>query len=239
MRQLPLGLPAPKQKPRRGRPPLTAAQRRARGSLVPRVARPEIKARNPLHVTLRAKRDVPSLRSKGRFVRMREAIRAGAARFGMRVVQFAVMHDHLHLVVEAHDKEALTRGMQGLAIRVAKAINRGDRRGKVFRDRYHAVVLDSPRQVRNALAYVMLNGRRHDRRHGPVGPARWIDPFSSGYWFDGWSEDVDALKRTAARHLDFPEDAPVAAPRTWLLGVGWRRVRLIDPSEVPGDRSPV
>jgi putative transposase len=227
MRQLSLGLPKPKEKPRRGRPRLTDAQRRARGSLVPRVARPEIKARNPLHVTLRARRDVPSLRSKGRFVRMREAIRAGADRFGMRVVQFTVMHDHLHLVVEAHDKRALSRGMQGLA-------NRGARRGKVFRDRYHAVVLDSPRQVRHALAYVMLNGRRHDGKHGPVGPARWIDPFSTGYWFDGWATDVTALKRAAARQVDFPPEAPVAAPRTWLLGVGWRRARLIDPSEVPG-----
>jgi len=234
MRQLSLGLPSPKEKPRRGRPPLTAAQRRARGSLVPRVVRPEIKARNPLHVTLRARHDVPSLRSKGRFLRVRDALRAGADRFGMRVVQFTVMHDHVHLIVEAHDKVALSRGMQGLTIRVAKAINRKERHGKVFRDRYHAVVLDTPRQVRNVLAYVMLNGRRHDRKHGPVGPARWIDPFSSGYWFDGWRTDVTALKRTAERHVDFPAEPPVAAPRTWLLGVGWRRSRLIDPSEVPG-----
>ena len=234
MRQLSLGLPGPKEKPRRGRPPLTDAQRRARGSLVPRVARPEIKARNPLHITLRAKRDVASLRSKGRFLRVRDALRAGADRFGMRVVQFAVMHDHVHLIVEAHDKDALSRGMQGLAIRLAKAINRRERRGKVFRDRYYAVILDSPRQVRQALSYVMLNGRRHDRKHGPVGPARWIDPFSSGYWFDGWSTDVTALKRAAARHLDLSTEPPVAAPRTWLLGVGWRRARLIDPSEVPG-----
>ena len=203
---------------------------------MPRVPRPELAARNPLHVTLRARRDVPSLRSKGRFVRLRDALRAGADRFGMRVVQFAVMHDHVHLVVEAHDKRALSRGMQGLAIRVARAVNRNERHGKVFRDRYHAVVLDSPRRVRNALSYVMLNGRRHDRKHGPVGPARWIDPFSSGYWFDGWSIDVSRLKRAAERELDLPDEAPVAAPRTWLLGVGWRRARLIDPSEVPGPR---
>ena len=234
MRQLSLGLPKAKEKPRRGRPRLTDAERRARGSPVPRAARPGIKARNPLHVTLRARREVASLRSKGRFVRMRGAIRAGADRFGMRVVEFAVMHDHVHLVVEAYDKQALSRGMQGLVIRLARAINRGERRGKVFRDRYHAVVLDSPRRVRNALAYVMLNGRRHDGKHGPVGPARWIDPFSTGYWFDGWASDVTVLKRAAERQVDFPTEPPVAAPRTWLLGVGWRRARLIDPSEVPG-----
>jgi REP element-mobilizing transposase RayT len=233
MRQLPLGFVAP-QRRRPGRPRLTDKQRRMRGSLVPRVTRPELKARHPLHVTLRAKRDVPSLRTKGRFLRMRDALRAAADRFGMRVVHFAVLDDHVHLIVEAHDKHSLSRGMQGLAIRVAKAINRGERRGRVFRDRYHSVVLETPRQVRNAIAYVVLNARRHDRRNGQPPPARWIDPCSSGYWFDGWRGDVRDLRRVAERHLDFPACAPVSAPRTWLLGIGWRRTKLIDPSEVPG-----
>jgi hypothetical protein len=128
--------------------------------------------------------------------------------------------------------------MQGLTIRVAKAINRGERSGKVFRDRYHSRELETPRQVRNAIAYVVLNARRHTERHVRRSerprPARWIDPCSSGYWFDGWRGDVDGLRRIAARHLDFPAEPPIAAARTWLLGVGWRRWRLIDPSEVPG-----
>jgi len=141
------------------------------------------------------------------------------------------MSDHVHLIVEAHDKRALSRGMQGLAIRIAKAINRGERRGKVFRDRYHAIVLATPRHVRNALAYVILNARRHDRNRDG---ASWIDPFSSGYWFDGWRRDVERLKRESARHLDFSFESPCAAPRTWLLGVGWRFRGLIDPSEIPG-----
>src|SRR5262249_39906427 len=137
---------------------------------VPRVARPSLSERNPLHITLRALRDAPSFRSKGRFKRIRTSLGAAADRFGMRLVHFAVMADHLHLIVEARDKRALSRGMQGLAIRVAKAANRGDRTGKVFRDRYHAVVLDSPGRVRNAVAYVLLNARRHGSR------ANWIDP---------------------------------------------------------------
>jgi REP element-mobilizing transposase RayT len=198
------------------------------------VVRPELKARHPLHVTLRAKREVPSLRSKGRFLRMRDALRAAADRFGMRVVHFAVLDDHVHLIVEAHDKQALSRGMQGLTIRVARAINRGERSGKVFRDRYHSRVLETPREVRNAIAYVVLNARRHARRSGQPQRARWIDPCSSGYWFDGWRGDVEGLRRGVERHFNFPAEAPVAAPRTWLLGVGWRRRSLIDPSEVPG-----
>ena len=223
MKQLALPLPKVAKKPRRGRPPLTEAERKRRGSLVRRVARPELKARNPLHVTLRARADVPHLRRTARFRRIRSALRAASSRFGMRVVHFAVMGDHLHLIVEAHDKAALSRGMQGLAIRVARAVNRGERKGKVFRDRYHAAVLDSPRRVRNAIAYVLLNSSRHARgaRRTP-----WVDPFTSGAWFDGW--------RRAIGVLGAEEPAPVAAPRTWLLGVGWRRARLIDPDEVPG-----
>lgn len=232
MRQLPFAFANPRKR-RRGRPRLTTQQRRVRGSLVSRGPRPEVDARNPLHVTLRARRDAPGFRAKHRFLRMRDSLRAASERFGMRVVHFAVMNDHVHLIVEADDRRALSRGMQGLAIRLAKASNHGDRRGKVFRDRYHAVALESPRQVRNTIAYVLLNGRRHARQSG-LGPARFIDPCSSGYWFDGWNRDVTSLKHATNGELDCRVAVPVAAPRTWLLGVGWRRVRLIDPSEVPG-----
>jgi putative transposase len=224
------------QPKKRGRPPLTEAQRRERGSPEPRVARPQIKASYPLHVTLRVRDDVRSLRSKDRFRRIRDALRDASDRFGMRLVHFAVLDDHVHLIVEARDKEALRCGMQGLIIRVAKAINHGERSGKVFRDRYHAVALDSPRRVRDALAYVILNARRHSHKGAASmrASAPWIDPCSSGWWFDGWRGDVTPLKRLAAREMDFDVEPPVAAPRTWLLGAGWRRAGLVDPSEVPG-----
>lgn len=230
---MPLAFADPRRRGR-GRPRLTDAQRRARGSPVPRVPRPVLDPHKPLHVTLRALWAVPSMRTRGRFRRVRDALRAGAERFGMRVVHFAVMDDHVHLIVEAEDKASLARGMQGLTVRVAKAVNRGERQGKVFRDRYHAVVLENPRQVRHTIRYVLLNARRHQRRMGRVGPARWIDPCSSGVWFDGWSVDVAALVRETERRFGAPGERAVAAPRTWLLGVGWRRARLIDPSEVPG-----
>lgn len=84
---------------------------------------------------MRTRKDVPSLRAKKRYRRIRSALAAAADRFGMRLVHFAVMKDHLHLIVEAVDKRALSRGMQGLNIRVAKASNHGERSGKVFRDR--------------------------------------------------------------------------------------------------------
>ncbi|HET6612160.1 MAG TPA: hypothetical protein VFG83_09235, partial [Kofleriaceae bacterium] len=86
------------------------------------------------------------------------------------------------MICEAHDAMALARGMQGLNIRIARALNKlMRRRGKVFEDRYHARILRFPRQVRHALCYVMNNGRRHGVHTDP-GP----DPFSSVSYFEGW-----------------------------------------------------
>ena len=54
------------------------------------------------------------------------------------------------------------RGIRGLAIRIARAVNRAWlRRGRVWGDRYHAHSLRSPREVRNALVYVLQNFRKH------------------------------------------------------------------------------
>ena len=147
---------------------------------------------------------------------------AAKERFGARVVHFSVQRDHLHLIVEAADVRALVRAMRALAIRLAMRLNRWwRRRGRVFADRYHARVLKTPREVRNALAYVLLNGRRH----GVSGVG--IDPCSSGAWFDGWADpSARALETTAI----------VAAARTWLLRVGWRRHGPIGLGELPGRR---
>jgi len=95
--------------------------------------------------------------------------------------------------------------MQGLGVRVAKALNRAlGRRGKVFADRYHAHILRSAREVANAVAYVVGNMRVHAARRGvPLHPEA-VDPMSSE-----WERDI------------------VVAPRTWLLRWGWLRVRPV------------
>ena len=84
-------------------------------------------------------------------------------------------------------------------------------------------VLRTPREVRHAIAYVLLNARRHAGRRVREWVAR-MDPASSGRWFEGW--------RTPQAHA--PDVPAVAAPRTWLLALGWRRRGLIDPGEIPG-----
>lgn len=117
--------------------------------------------------------------------------------------------------------------MKAVASRLARAVNRTfDRFGPVLHGRYHLRILRTPREVRSALAYVLLNARRHWRERNGTAPPVRLDEASSARWFEGWKR---RLKAPLVR--DPPE---VAGPRTWLLSVGWRRHGLIDPAEIPG-----
>lgn len=178
-----------------------------------------------MHVTLRVRAGIASLRSRT-FVRvLRNSLREACER--ARVVHFSVQRDHLHLILETTDKQALASAMKSIAARVARAVQRVFRRkGPVLLGRYHVRALRTPREVRNALAYVLLNARKHWAERAGGGPPVQIDEASSAAWFDGWSRRLQPL---ASR-----EPPPVAPPCTWLLRVGWRRHGLIDPAEVPG-----
>jgi putative transposase len=170
----------------------------------------------PAHVTLRAAHLPASLRTPSVFVAVRAAL-GRASRATFRVIAFSVQCDHVHLVVEGDDTRALARGMQGLAIRVAKAVNRVlGRHGAVWGDRYHARDLTSPRAVRNALVYVLQNHRKH-------GHSERFDACSSARWFDGWRRARQTLATSS----------PVVTARTWLARWGWRRHGLLDPDEAP------
>lgn len=170
-------------------------------------------------MTLRAVPGLASLRGARLFPAIRVAIRLASHEcFG--VAHFSVQSNHVHLLVEANGREALIRGIQGLAIRVARAVNRAlARKGKVWGDRYHSRALRTPREVRSALLYVLMNWKKHRAVSRPV------DLCSSGPWFDGW------LNRPAM--LPAGLTPPVAAPRTWLLQVGWRRHGLVSATEKP------
>jgi REP element-mobilizing transposase RayT len=184
--------------------------------------------RHPSLVTWRVKRGIPSLRSARLVREIESSFRASSERGRFRVVHYSIQRDHVHLIVEATDASSLACGAKSIGSRLARAVNRVFRRtGAVLADRYHAVALRAPRAVRNAIAYVLLNGRRHLAKLGrEVDPRGRIDPASSGRWFAGWRSREDPAA-----------DAPATAtPRTWLLGAGWRRAGLIDAKEIPGRR---
>ena len=182
---------------------------------------------SPIHVTIRVRREIPSLRSR-RFIRdFRKSLRKACERGAFRVVHYSLQRDHVHMVVEASGKKALGSGMKSISARLARAVNRVfARSGPVLDGRYHARVLKTPREVRNALAYVLLNARKHFwQREGKSPPVR-LDEASSGRWFDGWKVRPRGPTGSAERE--------VALPHSWLLTSGWRKHRLVDPAEVPG-----
>jgi hypothetical protein len=151
---------------------------------------------------------------------LRDAMARGSS-VAFRIVHFTVQSNHIHFLVEAEHRDKLTRGMQGLAIRLAKAINRAaGRRGRVWNDRYHARAL-RPREVRNALIYVLANRRKHGGR--VIGS----DACSSGKWFSAWR----AVRGVGLDHMS------VAPPQTWLLRIGWRRCGPVEVTDAPAVRS--
>jgi putative transposase len=203
-------------RPRAGRKPTGP---RARTS---HRARPAHCGRHPVHVTLRLQAGLPSLRRKDARAAISRAFAAGRERFGFRLTHFSLQTNHVHLITEANDRRALSRGMQGLLVRLARALNRlWNRRGSLLADRFHARALRTPREVRSALVYVLHNARHHGLR------LPGIDPCSSGPWFDGW-------KQILALAAGFPG----VRPSTWLLREGWRRHGLIGIEESPSRESP-
>jgi hypothetical protein len=154
------------------------------------------------------------------------SLRRGCERSEFRVVHYSVQRNHAHFIVESSSTGALSCGLRSLCSRFARAANRVIRRtGKVLVDRCHVRTLRTPREARHAIAYVLLNARKHAAEYGRVArTAVAPDPASSGRWFDGWKNPVRP-----------PIDPPaVARPQSWLLSKGWRSWRLLALDEIPG-----
>jgi REP element-mobilizing transposase RayT len=178
-------------------------------------------------VALRLVEGMPSLRGSKPVRYVRRCIQlAHKERF--RVVHFSVQSNHVHLIIEAEDSRALSRGLQGLKIRLARRLNAlFGRRGTPFTDRYHAQPIRSPRQARHAIGYVLGNLRKHAAEHGRTLGRNWVDPFSSATTFDGW-----ACATVTSDGATKP--GVTAEPEFWLLRTGWRRYGPLDPNDVPG-----
>ncbi len=210
-------LPLPQRKApgrRGGARPGAGRPKKLPRSPLPRVARPSFKSL-PVHVTLRVRPEIARLRRRDQHLAIRRSLRSTCLKADFRIVHYSIQGNHLHLLCEAANKRALARGVQGFSSSVARRINNTmGRHGKVFADRHHAHLLRTPREVRNALVYVLNNWRKHDEH---LAHPDWrVDPFSSADVFDGWAREVSPQ---IAR--DGP--TPVAPPSLYLLTIGWRR----------------
>jgi len=156
-----------------------------------------------VHVTFRVRDDVWNLRSQRCFRLIEAALEEARGHYGVRIVEFAVLGNHLHLLAEADDSASLSRAMKGLLVRLARSLNGlMDRKGALFADHYHSRLLRTPSELANALAYVLGNSAHH------YGGTAGIDRFSSA-------------------HCD--RERVLSRPTTWLLRHGWKRARRRPP----------
>ena len=186
-------------------------------SYVPHRTRPKV-YNGPVHTTVHLIDGLPCLRSEPEHACIVKAIGAAQQRFGCQIVDFSVLSNHLHLILEAPDAERLSQAMKSLLVRIARGLNKlWKRKGSIFRERFHCVVMKTVAQIRRTVTYVLQNARKHGMQLWP------IDPCSSGSWFDGWERPPPPQRRAN----------PGVPPRTWLLSTGWKRHGLIRFEESP------
>ena len=217
--QLALAFPVPK---RRGGARCGAGRKPRKVHLrqTPHRAQPVHRRAHPVHITLRA--GLRALRTQ----RVARTLLAGlrdSNRDWFRIVHYSVQDNHVHLIVESEDRQALSSGIRGLMVRIARRVNSVlCRRGRFWADRWHGRALEGPRQVRNALVYVLHNHRKHSRSAA-------LDPLSSVGSFNGFASALPATFRAIGPPC-------TAAATTWLLKSGWRQRGLIRATEGPAVR---
>ncbi len=190
--------------------------------------RPRVEPRHPLHVVIRVIGGV-RLRRRAGWRAVRHALGITLRRHDFRICHVSIQASHVHLLVEADDRVALARGMQGFQIAAARRFNLLRRRkGVLFSDRYHPVAIDDPRQVRHAVSYVLNNWRRHGEH---IGSSLRLDPYSSATTFADWNP------RPRSETDPERDRLPVVLPATWLLSTAWRRHGTIAPHARPGPLS--
>jgi REP element-mobilizing transposase RayT len=219
-RQLSLALPHTHGGRRRG------AGRPNRSGLQAHRKRPTLNPRHPLHVTLRLEAGLPSLRKKEVFRALCHAVKL-ARQQGLRIAHFAILSNHVHLIVEPQGA-AISKALQSFGISLGKRINAlAQRKGRVFRERYHFEILATPTQVKNALNYVLTN----EARHRGSGVQVKLDPFSSATAFKDWKRLTRSVEFLPTTWPDSAIEAwlseILSPPRSWLLTQGWQRARAL------------
>lgn len=192
---------------RGGKRPGAGRPRKRERPGIPHVRRETFRPYQPVHVTLRIADWVWNLRSERSFSIIHRALDAARCRTDSRIVHFGILGNHIHLIAEAIGERALSNSIRALSIRLARRLNRMmRRRGPVFADRYHAHVLRTPAEVRNAVRYVVGNYAVHAARWGEPSRRRSADPYSSA---------VVRAPRVGQLSL-FPQEV-VRPAETWLL----------------------
>jgi putative transposase len=181
-----------------------------------------------MHITARARAGLPSFRAQ----RIARLIWLQMRRLNdktFQIVHFSIQKNHVHLIVEADDREAVIRKMSGFMISFAKRLNRqvlGNRRGKVWSDRYFRRDITRAGEMHSVLRYVFGNAKKHGLM--PL-DAPLLDGLSSAWTFDGW--DLKIVPPDERLRWKPPR------PRTDLLKRDWIAYGLLRVADGPRARA--
>ncbi len=109
-----------------------------------------------------------------------------AEKKGLRVVHFSLEHNHIHLIAEVENDQALSKGMRSITVTLVRGLDKG----AIQLERFHLHVLKTLKETENALDYVLFNHLKHGGKR--------LDQFSS------YGSKVEArsyiLKRAILKH---------------------------------------
>jgi putative transposase len=111
----------------------------------------------PFHIVQKANHSDPIFESDSDFAAYRNLLKRGLPASATRLLAFAVMNNHVHLILLPEFGDSLSRLMRALAGSYARYFNttRAEK-GRVWQDRYYSTPM-SPRHLHHALRYVELN----------------------------------------------------------------------------------
>ena len=184
-----------------------------------------VKGRYPLHITVRFCQGLPNMRTKKMFQIFRRAVVAAKAH-GLQVVEFALLGNHYHLMLEADDNSQLNGAMKSLNISLARRMNHLlGRKGAVVSDRFDLKILKTPTQVRNALIYMFANAAKHFKTKQVFCWFSSLAVFRRLDLIAKWRKDLDWRIPKYADSFQEEYIEMLAEPRSWLARVGWERAQ--------------
>jgi len=130
-------------------------------------AREVLTVQAAVHVTMRLRDGMPNLRTRKGYAAVRAAFEKFATLDGFRLVHYAAMSNHIHLLVESDSTHALSTGMRKIAHSISRRLNALSVRtgrgwlGRVFADRYFTHVMGSPTEMQRALRYLFTQAQHH------------------------------------------------------------------------------
>ena len=124
---------------------------------MPRLSRYFV-SNQPLHVIQRGNNRQPIFARKTDFQFFLDLLHDAIDRHGLAVHAYALMSNHLHLLVTPERGDSVGKALQSIGRRYVQYFNRAQgRTGTLWEGRYKATLIDSERYLLTCYRYIELN----------------------------------------------------------------------------------